>query len=88
LHLKESCLHSLTLILRTLHLRLLRIVPRALPAKNILAHLLREDLTLIVALLHDELIGAAVTFEAVVCLSLVGRRRGDSEDVGAGGAKE
>ena len=46
--------------------RLVNIVPRALPAQNVLDFLLLQVLALVVALVDDELVGAGQAFEAVL----------------------
>jgi hypothetical protein len=66
LHLKVRCLIAVTAFSRTLHLPLLRIIPRARPAEYIFAFCSREGFALEVAFGEEVLVGAGQTFEAVL----------------------
>lgn len=91
LHLKERRLITIASLLRTLHLRLIRIIPRARPSKNIFPLLSHIVLALVEALLEEVLVGAGLALHAVVgfggAVVVVGDEgAGYGEDVAAGGA--
>src|SRR3569833_250597 len=65
LHLVESCIFALALLGRAWDLCLMRVVPRARPAEDVLLLLLLELAPLVQGLLDDELVGARPAFEPV-----------------------
>lgn len=94
LHLEERRFLPITSLLWTLHLRLLRIIPRTRSTKNILSLLPHKCLSLEIAFLQDILVGTSLALQSVhhlLCVIVLagGYLLGggaDCEDVAAGGA--
>lgn len=65
LHLKESCLFSITTFLGTLHLSFISIIPSPGSSKYVLSFFAHKSFALIILFRDDILIGTGLTFQSV-----------------------